>query len=91
MNTVEVIFTVLGTAVTGLGAFGSLLWWAYRRGESAGSERAGRDAARAEDKARIAALEQSLTKTRAEVAALQPRRRRLTLANGSVGCVRLRA
>ncbi|MFZ0227471.1 MAG: hypothetical protein WAL41_11105 [Mycobacterium sp.] len=78
MNTVEAIFTVLGTAVTGLGAFGSLLWWAYRRGESAGSERACRDAARAEDKARIVALEQSVTKTRAEVAALQPRRRRLT-------------
>jgi hypothetical protein len=78
VNTVEAVFAILGTAVTVLGAFGSLLWWAYRRGESAGVERAGRDAAQAEDKARIIALEQSLTETRAELAALQPRRRRLS-------------
>lgn len=75
MNAVEAVFAILGTAVTVLGAQASLIWWAYKRGQAAGEEKAGRDAARAVDKAKIEAIERMLAETRAELAAMRPKRR----------------
>jgi hypothetical protein len=54
------VFTVGGTVF-------SQLWWLYKRGQAAGAERAGRDAARAEDKAKVEDLERQLTETRADL------------------------
>jgi flagellar basal body-associated protein FliL len=67
----DTIFIIIGTFVAALGSEASLLWWAYRRGQAAGEEKAGRN----EDKARIAALEQQLTEIRTELAAFQSKRR----------------
>lgn len=69
MSTAQAIAAALGAIVPLLAALASLLWWAYRRGEAAGMEKA-------EGKAKIEALERLLTETRAELASLQPRRRR---------------
>jgi uncharacterized iron-regulated membrane protein len=70
MSVAEAVFAILGTAVTMLSALGALLWWVYKRGQAAGAERA-------EDKAKINALERMLDDTRAELSALQPKRRRI--------------
>jgi hypothetical protein len=64
----EAIFVIIGTVVTLLGSVAGLTWWAYRRGETAGEEKAGR----AEDKARIASIERQIK----QLAAAQQRRRR---------------
>jgi hypothetical protein len=76
MNATEMVFTVIGAGVTTLAALTSLAWWIYKRGQAAGEERAGRAAARAEDKAQIAALERQLAETRAQVAAISPQTKR---------------
>jgi hypothetical protein len=76
MSTAVAVFAILSATVTALGSLASLLWWAYRRGESAGEAKAERDAAHAEDKAKIETLEQLLTETRAELSALRPTRTR---------------
>jgi hypothetical protein len=68
MNAAELLCTILGTVVTVLVALASLVWWAYKRGIAAGKERA-------EDKAKIEGLERQLAETRAELAAMQPKRR----------------
>jgi hypothetical protein len=83
MSVVMVVFAILGTTVTVLAALAGLVWWAYKRGQAAGTDRAGRDAARAEDVAKIEALQRQLAETRADLAdtraeltALQPKRQR---------------
>jgi hypothetical protein len=76
MSIVEAIFAILGTVVTALTAEATLLWWAYRRGETAGAEKAERDAARAAGQARMEQLARELAETRAELATLQSKRRR---------------
>jgi hypothetical protein len=65
----EVVFVIIGTVVAVAGSAAGLVWWAYRRGQAAATQRA-------EDKARIEALERQLTETRKELAALQTRRGR---------------
>jgi uncharacterized membrane protein YebE (DUF533 family) len=65
----EAVFVVIGTVVALVGSVAGLAWWAYRRGQAAATQRA-------EDKARIEALERQLTETRKELAALQTRRGR---------------
>ena len=69
MNTAESVCTIFGTVVTVPVALASLVWWAYKRGIAAGKERAA-------DKAKIESLERLLAETRAELAAVQPKRRR---------------
>jgi len=69
MSVAEAVVAILGTAVTTLSALGALLWWVYKRGRAAGAERA-------EDKAKIEALERLLTDTRAEISARQGKRKR---------------
>lgn len=64
MNTAGVIFTIIGTSIAGLSAIAGLMWWAYKRGQAAGKQRA-------EDKAKIEALERQV----AELTA-QPSKRR---------------
>jgi hypothetical protein len=83
MSVVMVVFAILGTTVTVLVALAGLVWWAYKRGQAAGADKAGRDAARAEDVAKIEALQRQLTETRtdladtqAALAALQSKRER---------------
>jgi hypothetical protein len=71
MSITVAVFVILSAAVTALGSLASLLWWAYRRGEAAGEAKAERDAAQAEDKAKIEILEQLLAETRAELTALR--------------------
>jgi len=61
----EAVLAILAGAATLLGAESSLVWWAYKRGNAA-----------AQDKAKIEELGRSLAETRAELAALQSRRRR---------------
>ena len=63
------VFVIIGTVVAVAGSVGGLVWWAYRRGQATATQRA-------EDKARIEALERKLTETRKELAALQTRRGR---------------
>jgi hypothetical protein len=70
MSVAEAVFAILGTAVTTLSTLGALMWWVYKRGQAAGAERA-------EDKAKIEALERLLTDTRTELFALQAKRRRI--------------
>jgi hypothetical protein len=79
MSIAEVVAAILSATVPLLVALASLMWWAYRRGEAAGEEKAERKAgerSQAEDKAKIEALGQLLAETRAELASLQPKRRR---------------
>lgn len=71
MSIAEAIFAIFGTIVTALTAKATLLWWAYKRGEAAGAEKAGRDAAQAESQARIEQLARELAETHAELATLQ--------------------
>lgn len=65
----EAISVVIGTVFTVAGSVAGLVWWAYRRGQAAGAQRA-------EDTARIEALERQLIETRRELAALESRRGR---------------
>lgn len=65
----EAVFVIIGTVVAMVGSVAPLGWWAYRRGQAAATQRA-------EDKARIEALERQITETRKELAALQSRRGR---------------
>ena len=79
MSIAQAVAAILSATVPLLVALASLMWWAYRRGEAAGEERAERKAgerSQAEDKAKIEALGQLLAETRAELASLQPKRRR---------------
>lgn len=64
MSVAEAIAAILSAAVPLLVALG-LLWWAYRRGEAAGAEKARREA-----------LEQVVGEIRAELASIQAKRRR---------------
>jgi hypothetical protein len=79
MTTAEALAAILSATVPMLAAVASLLWWAYKRGEAAGEAKAERRAderSLAEDKARIEALERRLGEILAELASLQPKRRR---------------
>jgi len=79
MSIAEAIAAILSAIVPLLVALASLMWWAYRRGEAAGEEKAERRAgerSQAEDKAKIEALERQLGKILTELASIQPRRRR---------------
>ena len=79
MSMAQEIAAVLSATVPLIVALASLLWWAYRRGEAAGEEKATRrvdERTQAESKAKIEILERLLTETRAELATLQPKRRR---------------
>ena len=67
MTMAEEIAVIVSAIVPLIVALTSLLWWAYRRGEAAGMEKA-------VGKAKIEALERLLTEMRAELASLQPRR-----------------
>ena len=81
MSIAEAVAAILSATVPLLVALASLMWWAYRRGKAAGEEKAERRAgerSQAEDKAKIEALGQLLAETRAELASLQPKRRRAT-------------
>ena len=76
MSTALGIAAVISATVPLVAALASLLWWTYKRGESAGAERARRQAGerdQAEGKAKIELLERMLTETRAELASLQRR------------------
>jgi Tfp pilus assembly protein PilO len=61
----ETVFVIIRVVV----AVAGLVWWAYQRGQAAATHRA-------EDRARIEALERQLTQTGKELAALQSRRGR---------------
>lgn len=78
MGIAESIFALLSASATVLGAMGSLLWWAYRRGQAAGAENARHQAdqrARASADAKIRALEKLVAEMHAELAVMQSRRR----------------
>jgi type VI protein secretion system component VasK len=80
MGTVEAILATLSASATVLGCLGSLLWWTYRRGQASGVEKAKREAdqrAQAQADAKIQALERLVAEMRAELASMQPKRRRL--------------
>ena len=79
MGIAEAISAILSGSVTVLCAMGSLVWWAYRRGLATGAEKARHQAdqrAQARADAKIRALERQVAEMHAELAALQPRRRR---------------
>jgi hypothetical protein len=79
MSSAEAVAAILSGTVPLLVAFAGLLWWAYKRGELSGAEKARREAierSQAEDKAKIAALEQLLAQTRTELASRQSKRKR---------------
>jgi len=80
MSIAEAVFAILGTVVTALTAEATLLWWVYKRGETAGAEKAGRDAAQAAGQARIEQLARELAETRAELTAFQSKRRKVSLS-----------
>ena len=66
MGTAEAVFAILSASATALGILGGLLWWAYKQGQASGVEVAKREA-----------LEQVVAEIRAELAAIQPKRRRI--------------
>jgi hypothetical protein len=79
MGIAEAISAVLSGSVTVLCAMASLLWWAYRRGQASGAEKAAHEAerrAQARADAKIRALERLVAEMHAELAVMQPRRRR---------------
>ena len=83
MGTAEAIVAILSASATVLGCLGSLLWWTYRRGQASGVEKAKREAdqrAQAQADAKIQALVRLVAETRAELASMQPKRRRLPAA-----------
>jgi hypothetical protein len=65
----ETVFVIIDAVVAAASSLAGLLAGAYGRGQAAATRRA-------EDKARIEALERQLTETRKELAALQSRRGR---------------
>ena len=78
MGIAEAISAILGTSATVLCAMGSLLWWAYRRGQASGAERVRHQAdqrAQAQADAKIQALERLVAEMHGELAAMQSRRR----------------
>ena len=80
MGTAEAIVAILSASATVLACMGSLLWWTYRRGQTSGAEKAKHEAdqrAQAQADAKIQALERLVAETRAELASMQPKRRRL--------------
>lgn len=82
MGIPQAVLAVLSASATVLGGLGSLLWWAYRRGQVSGAEKAGHEAdqrAQAEAAAKIQALERLVAEMQAELASMQPKRRRLHL------------
>lgn len=82
MGTAEAIVAILSASATALGCMGSLLWWTYRRGQASGAEKAKHEAgqrAQAQADAKIQELERLVAEMRAELASMQPRRRRLPL------------
>jgi hypothetical protein len=66
ISVVMVVFAILGTTVTVLAALASLVWWAYKRGHTAGEASSG-------NKAKVEGLERQLAETRRDLAALQSR------------------
>jgi hypothetical protein len=64
MSTAEAICTIIGSAIALLSTEAGLVWWAYKQGQK-----------RAEDRAKIEALERGLREVRAEVATRQLKRR----------------
>ena len=64
MNVVMMVLAILGTTVTVLAATASLVWWAYKRGHTAGQ-------ASIENRAKIEALERLMAETRRDLAAIQ--------------------
>lgn len=80
MSTAEAVFVMLSASATVVGVLASLLVWVYNRGQSSGTEKAKHEAelrAQAEAQVKIKALERLVTETRAELASIQPRRKRL--------------
>jgi hypothetical protein len=78
MGIAEAIFAILSAAATVLCAMGSLLWWAYRRGQAWGAEKARHEAdqrAQARADAKIQALERLVAEMHGELTAMQSRRR----------------
>jgi hypothetical protein len=76
----QAVSVILSTSVTALGALGSLLWWAYRRGQASGAEKARQEAeqhAQAQADAKIQVLELRVAEMQAGLASRQPKRRRL--------------
>ena len=79
MGVAEAVFAILSASATVLGGLGGLLWWAYRRGQASGSAKARNEAdqrALAQADAKIQALESRVAEVQAELAAMQPKRRR---------------
>lgn len=71
MTIIETVFTLVGTAVATMSAWACLMWWIYRRGVAAGTEKAARETTeRSQATAKIEALERQLAETRAELASL---------------------
>ena len=78
---VETIFVILGTVVALIVALTSFVSWVYKLGQVSGAERAGQEASRLEEKAKLAALQRGLDEattaladTRTQLAALQSQR-----------------
>jgi len=67
MSIAEAVAAILSATVPLLVALAGLMWWAYRRGEAVGAEKARRES-----------LERIVADIRAELAAMRPKRRRLT-------------
>jgi hypothetical protein len=87
MSIAQAVAAILGATVPLLVALASLLWWAYRRGEASGAEKAKRAAderAQAEADAKIQALERLIAETRCELASLQMKRKRTGFSRGSM-------
>jgi hypothetical protein len=85
MSIAEAVFAILSASATVLGGLGSLLWWAYRRGQVSGAEKARHEAdqrAQADANAKIQALERLVAGMQAELASMQPKRRRLHSGRG---------
>jgi hypothetical protein len=80
MSIAQAVFVILSASATVLGGLVSLLWWVFRRGQASGAEKARHQAdqrAQAQADAKIQALEKLVTEMRAELASMQPKRRRL--------------
>lgn len=71
MSVAEAVLAILGSIVTVLTPAGGLGWWIYKRAWDSGYKAAEHAAAEAEDKAKVAALEQQLAETQRQLATLQ--------------------
>jgi predicted ATPase len=79
MSNAEAAFIIIGGAAPVLGGIASLLRMVYRRGLATGEEKARREVeqrAQAEAQAKIIGLEKLVGELQAELASIQPRRRR---------------